>query len=444
MNALDSWLAVAWWQAAVHLWQTTLVLGLFLAISFALGGAPASARDRLGWIGLAKFLVPFSLLGCSSRLAHIAEKVGDWSGFGLQEALRAGRSVTLLVPVRALAARGDSSASIAFRLATVLWLAGAITLVSVWLLRARRTRRGPGLPLGGAPARVREMVSEAMRETTVPASAVRILPGGTTPFVGGLVRPLIFLPWPAIRDLGPQELRGILLHEDEHRRRRDPLRYLVARVVIVLFFYYPPLWALLRRLRESGELACDEGARARGAPPESFADALAWVARRSIEPAGLPALRGGGGSLLRRRLEHLQRRSPNMRNRHRLILALAGAAALFALLAALLPGRVATASDADAEVVPPQLIHQVVPDYPAKAREAGQEGYVILAATIEKDGSVGRIAVEREDPLGWGFADSARKALEAWRFQAGTRGGEPAALEIKVPFAFRLEDKKEK
>lgn len=49
-------------------------------------------------------------------------------------------------------------------------------------------------------------------------------------FCGGLLRPRVFVSTAAIRALGSAELAAVVAHEARHRRARDPLRLLVARV----------------------------------------------------------------------------------------------------------------------------------------------------------------------------------------------------------------------
>jgi len=53
------------------------------------------------------------------------------------------------------------------------------------------------------------------------------------------------------------ELAAVLAHEEAHRRRCDPLLFLLWRLIGAIWFFYPLTGPLLRRLRDTSE-----GARA--------------------------------------------------------------------------------------------------------------------------------------------------------------------------------------
>ena len=64
---------------------------------------------------------------------------------------------------------------------------------------------------------------------------------------------------------------------------------------------------------------------------------------------------------------------------------------------------------------------QIPPQYPAKAKQDGIEGYVTLALNINADGRVEEIKVVAEHPVGV-FARSAQRAVIRWRFVASVQG----------------------
>lgn len=75
-----------------------------------------------------------------------------------------------------------------------------------------------------------------------------------TPFVFGIFRPRIYLP----EDLGAQEERYILLHEEIHIRRRDPLFRALAWLALCLHWFNPLVWAAFHISGRDMEMACDE------------------------------------------------------------------------------------------------------------------------------------------------------------------------------------------
>jgi hypothetical protein len=107
----------------------------------------------------------------------------------------------------------------------------------------------------------------------------------------GLAKPVIELSCRLVHSLDDQALQGALLHEAEHIRGLDPLRYLVATVFLSL---NPLGWLLadeFQRWRWAREARCDRGAVSRGASPLSLAQALVVAARRgSLASEARPAL----------------------------------------------------------------------------------------------------------------------------------------------------------
>ena len=125
-------------------------------------------------------------------------------------------------------------------------------------------------------------------------------------------------------------------------------------------------------------------------------------------------------------------------NRHRITVA-----AIFALLviSLVLPASF-TPVHADHEEeskIAPRILHQVPPEYPDAERKAGVEGYVLLAVTIEKDGTVGEITITKDVPKHPAFAKSAIAAVKEWKWAPAKDGDEPVAMKVHVPFEFRLD-----
>ncbi|HEX5009412.1 MAG TPA: TonB family protein, partial [Planctomycetota bacterium] len=79
----------------------------------------------------------------------------------------------------------------------------------------------------------------------------------------------------------------------------------------------------------------------------------------------------------------------------------------------------------------------VAPEYPLAARQAGEEGLVVIHALVLADGSVADASVgessgyERLD-------DAALAAVRSWRFQPALHDGKPVAQAGDVPIRFRL------
>jgi len=92
------------------------------------------------------------------------------------------------------------------------------------------------------------------------------------------------------------------------------------------------------------------------------------------------------------------------------------------------------------EVMPPKLIKQVDPIYPAEARKAGIKGTVIVEATTDLYGRVADARVLRSIP---GLDQAAVDAVKQWVYEPMLINGQPQGVAFTVTFQFRLDEKKE-
>lgn len=87
-------------------------------------------------------------------------------------------------------------------------------------------------------------------------------------------------------------------------------------------------------------------------------------------------------------------------------------------------------------VVNPQYKSKVEPKYPEVAAKAGEEGQVILQATIDENG-VPRDIVAITN-IGFGFEEALIAALKKTTFHPATKGGNPISLQVEIPYSFTL------
>jgi TonB family protein len=97
------------------------------------------------------------------------------------------------------------------------------------------------------------------------------------------------------------------------------------------------------------------------------------------------------------------------------------------------------AADPDAtKITPPKLTRYAEPEYPASAIEAGAEGEVVLRLTVERDGTVGHVAVERGP--GHGLNEAAWAAARQLQFEAARNAaGEAVRADVLFRYEFGLE-----
>lgn len=89
-------------------------------------------------------------------------------------------------------------------------------------------------------------------------------------------------------------------------------------------------------------------------------------------------------------------------------------------------------------VTMPRLLVKDQPAYTEEAREAGLEGVVLLRTVIRTDGRAHDIEIIKG--LGKGLDEASIESLERWKFQPGTRDGEPVNVSATVEITFRLKE----
>ncbi len=89
-------------------------------------------------------------------------------------------------------------------------------------------------------------------------------------------------------------------------------------------------------------------------------------------------------------------------------------------------------------VVNPRILREVKPQYTADAMRAKVQGTVLLECVVLADGTVGRVDVVRSLDATFGLDLEAVKAARQWRFQPGTRFGEPVNVLVTIELTFTL------
>ena len=86
----------------------------------------------------------------------------------------------------------------------------------------------------------------------------------------------------------------------------------------------------------------------------------------------------------------------------------------------------------------PQLVREVKPAYTSDAMRAKIQGTVLLECIVRPDGSVGDVQVVRSLDSTFGLDQEAIKAARQWRFQPGSRLGEPVPVLVTIDLTFSL------
>jgi len=88
------------------------------------------------------------------------------------------------------------------------------------------------------------------------------------------------------------------------------------------------------------------------------------------------------------------------------------------------------------DVKPPKLVHYVEPDFSPNSKEAFVEGTVKISTVVTTDG----VASESHVVSGLNAAEdrTALEALKQWKFEPGTKGGQPVKVRVTVEVSFHL------
>ncbi len=228
-----------------------------------------------------------------------------------------------------------------------LWCAGLLVALAHSVLARRRIT---GL-LRRSLAVTHEPVLQLARDLTQRLGLrrpVRVLTSAETavPFVTGVACPALVLPtgfgaWPAER------LPVVLVHELMHVKRGDVAWQSLAQMCLAATWFHPLAWLALWRLRVEREHACDDAVLLAGYRPSDYASQLVEVAsdlRRGtlrFAPAVAMASRSPIERRVRAILDATLQRGPA--GRWRTAATLAGLSAMLLVVAAVTPGRSASA-----------------------------------------------------------------------------------------------------
>jgi hypothetical protein len=167
------------------------------------------------------------------------------------------------------------------------WLAGgdpmlAVELLSAAVVSAWAARLARDLWRQRDAAR---RISAGASPADVAGVRCQVVPGlGRRAFASGWLRPHVFVGDELLVALDRAELRGVVLHEEHHRRTRAPLRAAAIEAWLGLVGRIGYAERALRRRLTDLERAADDDALSRGASPAALASALL-----KVSPVGMPA-----------------------------------------------------------------------------------------------------------------------------------------------------------
>jgi TonB family protein len=256
------------------------------------------------------------------------------------------------------------------------------------------------------------------------------------PIVSGLFRPAVFMPRSAAE--WPEWQRNAAVrHELTHVKRKDLWANFVAHLACAVYWFHPLAWALAWRMRHEEEAACDDAVLESGFEPATYAEALLAVARNSnttLLPGCPMTTQTNLKTRITRLLDNGIARTTSPATLHRTAVI---CGALLLTIVALSPARADPVYKTGGDVVSPQVIQKVAPEYTEEAKRDKIQGTVVLTLVVGTDGLAHDVAVERG--IDAGLDRNAAEILQQWRFAPGTLKGEPVAVQATIEINYRLE-----
>jgi bla regulator protein BlaR1 len=138
-----------------------------------------------------------------------------------------------------------------------LWLGGALLWIALRIAGAIKFRRTLAVESSGIdlPSQLSALIPERLLRRE-PRFFATDLPG--TPFVTGLVRPLVYLPTDFFHRFSVEEQRWVVQHELMHAARADLWVQSIWELLRGVFWFNPIVHVAAGAMRDDQELACDQ------------------------------------------------------------------------------------------------------------------------------------------------------------------------------------------
>jgi beta-lactamase regulating signal transducer with metallopeptidase domain len=181
---------------------------------------------------------------------------------------------------------------------------GALRLVG-FHIQLSRLKSGASLPSPTLQELAREIRGRLRVKRTV---EIRVSDSVASPFVYGLLKPVIMLPATLVRDLSGGEVSALLSHEIAHLRQHDLVWCIAWRWMKALYWFHPLVWKIPAAHNLACEQEADRIASGQLTDHGSYAQLLAQLALRVLAlPSVETTLTVNGTAQIAQRLKHLGR-----------------------------------------------------------------------------------------------------------------------------------------
>ena len=309
------------------LWQLPLICGAaWLAARFLRNG-PASHRHAL-WITA---LVVSLILPTLSLRSHTAPGPRPFFAVEVPHASPASAAPAAPLPSTPSPRTPDfeyapSAAALLAALYGCFVLYRATRLAWSWRNAAALRRRASVEPM---PQAVNQAFTRARTALQTPGAALRWSRDVRSPVMTGVIHRSVLLPESMQHETSEDILATAIGHELGHAARHDFLSNLLCEILALPIAAHPASLFLMRRIRETRELACDEFVTRRLIAPREYARSMTAIAAQLIAPPPAACTLGVfDGDILEERIRRLVDAPPRLR--HARVWLAAGLAALAA------------------------------------------------------------------------------------------------------------------
>jgi bla regulator protein BlaR1 len=296
----------------------------------------ARVRTALWWCAAAKFVIALALpaVGLPILPADINRDQAVATQVQRSGTVKAASSAGVNATLPASNEIGGTTSWQASTLLLGLWSVGVLLTAAIGVRRWRLTRGvlTRGVPASHAVEAVATEIASCLSLERVPR--IRLSTDVQTPFVAGLVRPIVVLPTDRFAALSTDEQHMVLCHELAHVKRADLWIGCVPAIAERLFFFHPLVHLATREYALWRESACDLTVLERlGAAPEKYARLLLTLGIARPRPRSFAAA-GASWSFLSLKRRIVMLRHPAMASR---LSRTAAAAAVCVTIAAMVP-----------------------------------------------------------------------------------------------------------
>lgn len=277
-----------------HLLESTAFAMVVCLLALCLRKRSAAARHTVWLIAAAKFAIPAALFsGLGTYVRDLFPSP--------HPLIRIPASLSKFLPVQNLPASPAEASGGFWLLLGLLWLSGAILLLTVWFRRLPGSFSPSSKVLDSEKESLLRIQQRLGYSRTVRLRSSEL---NREPVLFGIWRPTLIVPQGLSTRLTPAEFDAVMLHELAHAKRWDNLTAAFVHTLVCLFWFHPLLWWIERRLMTERELACDELVIRYGAPPEAYVAGILKVCRFHLADR-IAGISGVTSSNLKRRMEEI-------------------------------------------------------------------------------------------------------------------------------------------